>query len=98
MNNKIGIKTALDKLITHVERHHLIAKDQQSEFESLVAALILAASNNTIPVKPLTDKQLEDIAVSDEFVLSCDVDDFIQIARAVEQAHRVIAKKLNEGL
>jgi hypothetical protein len=37
---------------------------------------------NTQPLAP-TDKQLEDFAVEEQFLLFCDVDEFTQIARAV---------------
>ena len=39
--------------------------------------------------EPLSDEQLEKLAIEDEFVLFCDVDEFIQIARAIEQAHGI---------
>ena len=37
---------------------------------------------NTQPLAP-TDKQLEDFAVEEQFLLFCDEDEFTQIARAV---------------
>lgn len=36
---------------------------------------------------PLTDLQLSEIAVSDEFLLYCSQDEFNEIARAIERAH-----------
>ena len=38
---------------------------------------------------PLTDLQLSEIAVSDEFLLYCSQDEFNEIARAVERAHGI---------
>ena len=41
------------------------------------------------PVVPLTDLQLSEIAVSDEFLLYCSQDEFNEIARAIEAAHGI---------
>jgi len=38
---------------------------------------------------PLTDLQLSEIAVSDEFLLYCSQDEFNEIARAIEAAHGI---------
>lgn len=40
---------------------------------------------------PLTDLQLSEIAVSDEFLLYCSQDEFNEIARAIERAHGIAA-------
>ncbi len=42
---------------------------------------------------PLTDLQLSEIAVSDEFLLYCSQDEFNEIARAVERAHGITGGK-----
>ncbi len=41
--------------------------------------------------EPLTDLQLSEIAVSDEFLLYCSQDEFNEIARAIERAHGIAA-------
>jgi hypothetical protein len=39
--------------------------------------------------KPLSEDELKTIAVADEFLLYCDEDEFIEIARAIEKAHGI---------
>lgn len=46
---------------------------------------------------PLTDEQLRALHHEDEFGLFCDFDEFEQIARAVEQAHRITAVRASKG-
>lgn len=38
-------------------------------------------------LEPLSDAELKELAVSDEFLLYCDQDEFNEIARAIEAAH-----------
>ena len=69
----------LDPPLHHVKQAH----------DRCVEWLMQAAIAQPVEVQPLTDEQLSRIAIEDEFVLFCDVDEFIQIARAVEQAHNI---------
>lgn len=54
---------------------------------------MLAAAPPPPKREPLTDAELEEIAVSDEFLLYCDQDDFNEIARATEAAHGITPKE-----
>lgn len=40
--------------------------------------------------KPLTEEKLEHLAEADEFLLYCNLDEFIEIARCIERAHNII--------
>lgn len=61
------------------------------------AALQWAASQQAAERVPLTDEQLRAMHHEDEFGLFCDFDEFEQIARAVEQAHRITATSGKES-
>jgi hypothetical protein len=39
--------------------------------------------------EPLSDEKLKTIAVEDEFLLYCNEDEFIEIAREIEKAHGI---------
>ena len=41
------------------------------------------------PLSPLSDEKLKTIAVEDEFLLYCNEDEFIEIAREIEKAHGI---------
>ena len=62
---------------------------EQSPTAGLMSDLRQAIAAPVAQAEPLSDEQLERIAIEDEFLLFCDVDEFIQIARAVEQAHGI---------
>ena len=57
----------------------------------IVRDLMLDARAELLTQKrePLSDERLKTIAVEDEFLLYCNEDDFIEIARAIEEAHGI---------
>ena len=74
---------ALDRAISDDRAYIRECKDAAEAIRAHLAA-------QPAPV-PLTDLQLSEIAVSDEFLLYCSQDEFNEIARAIERAHGIAA-------
>ncbi len=64
--------------------------DRAKKCGDAVVAIRACLAAQPAPV-PLTDLQLSEIAVSDEFLLYCSQDEFNEIARAIERAHGIAA-------
>ncbi len=62
--------------------------DRAKKCGDAVVAIRAHLAAQPAPV-PLTDLQLSEIAVSDEFLLYCSQDEFNEIARAIERAHGI---------
>ncbi len=75
---------ALDRAISDDRAYIRECKDAAEAIRAHLAA-------QPAPVVPLTDLQLSEIAVSDEFLLYCSQDEFNEIARAIERAHGIAA-------
>lgn len=49
MPRQVSLNQALDELVAHVTKYHLVKAGSQDKFEELVANLIIAAATNPAP-------------------------------------------------
>jgi hypothetical protein len=83
----------LEELRPHIKLHNeienLLAQPEQEQNNKWWYGKGVEDTKYFLKREPLSDEKLKTIAVEEEFLLYCNEDEFIEIARAIEQQHGI---------